>query len=236
MSIYAISDLHLSFSGEKPMDIFGGQWEGHEEKIRKNWMNTIKENDIVLLPGDFSWAMYIEEAHQDFTYLNELPGKKILSKGNHDYWWTTITKMKKFLDENNFQSIDFLYNNSFCFEDKIICGTRGWAFNDTKEDQKIVNREFQRLEISLKSGVEQFGTDKEIIVCGHYPPIINMNNMSVYEKELLQLMKRYNVKKCIYGHLHGIPKNSALEGIFYDIEYKMVSCDYTDFELIKIYE
>lgn len=124
MAIFAIADLHLSLGVGKPMDVFGKNWINHEEKIKKNWLEKVKEEDLVLLPGDFSWAMYLEEALEDFKFINELPGKKILLKGNHDYWWVTLTKMKKFLADNNIENVDFLYNNSYFFENKIIAGTR----------------------------------------------------------------------------------------------------------------
>ena len=126
MAIYTISDLHLSFGENKPMDVFGINWENHTEKIKENWINTVKENDLVILPGDFSWAMHLKDTYMDFEYLNSLPGKKILLKGNHDYWWTSLKKMKEYLEKNNFSNIDFLYNNSFEFENRIIVGTRGW--------------------------------------------------------------------------------------------------------------
>jgi len=126
MSIYAISDLHLSFGDNKPMDIFGEVWDNHTEKIKENWNKKVKENDLVLLPGDFSWAMYLKDTDKDFEYLNSLPGKKLLLKGNHDYWWTTLKKMREYIEENKFENIDFIYNNSYLYEDKIIVGTRGW--------------------------------------------------------------------------------------------------------------
>lgn len=234
MSIYAISDLHLSFNEEKPMNVFGSHWEGHEEKIKKDWISKVNKNDLVLLPGDFSWSMYLNETYKDFEYLNNLPGKKILLKGNHDYWWTTITKMRKYIKNSNFTDIEFLYNNSYLYENTIICGTRGWVLNDIQENQKIANREKQRLEISLQEGIKKYGANKEIIVCLHYPPISDSLNMSTNETELLKIMKKYNVAKCIYGHLHGAAHKSVVEGIHYGIEYQMVSCDYTDFKLIKL--
>ena len=126
MSIYTIGDLHLSFKENKPMSIFGDNWEGHEEKIKKNWIENVKEDDLVVLPGDFSWSMYLKDTDKDFEYLNDLPGKKLLLKGNHDYWWTTITSMRKFLEQNEFKNIDFIYNNAYEFENCIIAGTRGW--------------------------------------------------------------------------------------------------------------
>jgi predicted phosphohydrolase len=135
MAIYAISDLHLSFGENKPMNIFGENWTNHEEKIKKDWQEKVKENDIILMPGDFSWAMYLEDTYKDFEYLNSLPGKKILLKGNHDYWWSTLTKMRKFLEDNNFKNIDFIQNNFYEFDNVLITGTHGWVIDD-QEDNK----------------------------------------------------------------------------------------------------
>ncbi len=200
MAIYAISDLHLSFGSNKPMDIFGVNWENHAQKIKNNWENKVNENDLVLLPGDFSWAMNLKDTYMDFEYLNNMPGKKLLLKGNHDYWWTTLKKMRDYLHENKFNNIDFLYNNSYEFENKIIVGTRGWQEAETKEDIKIIKRENTRLKLSLIDGIEKCGKDKEIIVCMHYPPFIKEEDPDM---NFISLMKQYNVKKCIYGHLHG---------------------------------
>lgn len=233
MSIYAISDLHLSFGDNKPMDIFGESWENHAEKIRENWNKKIKEEDIVLLPGDFSWAMYLKDTYKDFEYLNSLKGKKLLLKGNHDYWWTTLTKMREYLKENDFENIDFIYNNSYEYDNKIIVGTRGWQDGKTSEDKKIIKREVLRLELSLKDGIKKYGKEKDIIVCMHYPPF---NNYEELEFNYIEKMKKYNVKTCIYGHLHGeVAQKEAKEGIVRGIEFKLVSCDYTKFDLVKIY-
>ena len=155
MSIFVIADLHLSFKNPKPMDIFGDNWENHAEKVKEDWNKKVTENDVVVLPGDFSWETYLKDTIQDFTYLNNLPGKKILLKGNHDYWWTTITSMRKFLQENQFTNIDFLFNNSYEFENKILCGTRGWSENEEEDNQKIINRELGRLELSLQDGIKK---------------------------------------------------------------------------------
>lgn len=240
MSIYAIGDLHLSLNKEKPMDIFGGNWKNHEQKIKENWKNTVQDTDLVILPGDFSWEMHLKDMYNDFAYLNELPGKKLLLKGNHDYWWTTLAKMREFLQENKFENIDFVYNNSYLFEDKIIAGTRGWALNDTENSDKMNHREEERLKLSLQSGVDNFG-DKEIICIMHYPPIIeeNKNDANNQSKNLkvsnyVQIMKEYNVKTCLYGHLHGESHKEAFEGIIEGINFKLVSSDYLDFKLYKI--
>ena len=234
MSIFVIGDLHLSFNNPKPMDIFGEHWTGHEEKVKANWRENVTENDLVILPGDLSWETYLQDTKLDFEYLNSLPGKKLLLKGNHDYWWTTLTNMRTFLKENNYENIDFLYNNSYEFEDKIICGTRGWSITDENADEKLINRELIRLEISLKEGIEKYGMDKEIIVFMHYPPITRAKIVADEEMKFVNLMKKYNVKKCYYGHLHGASIIDAIEGNIEGIEFKLVSADGLDFRLLKI--
>ena len=234
MSIYVIGDLHLSFSQNKPMDIFGKNWENHSEKIKQNWIKKVTENDTVILPGDFSWATYLENTYNDFEYLNSLPGKKIMLKGNHDYWWSTLAKMNKYLKENNFENIEFLCNNSFCIEDKIIVGTRGWTNTNLKseENKKILKRENARLKLSIEDGIKKFGENKDIIAFLHYPPFYKEN--VVEEMDFIKTLKKYNVKKCYYGHLHGESHREAIEGLVDGIEYKLVSSDYMNFELLKI--
>lgn len=234
MSIYAIGDLHLSFSTDKPMDIFGKNWENHSEKLKTNWIEKVKENDTVILPGDFSWATYLENTYNDFEYLNSLPGKKIMLKGNHDYWWSTLAKMNKFLQGNNFENIEFLYNNSFCIENKIIVGTRGWINTNLKseENQKILKRENARLKLSLADGIKKYGEEKEIFVFFHYPPFYK--EAVIDDMNFIKTMKNYNVKKCFYGHLHSDSHKEAIEGVIDGIEYKLVSSDYMNFELLKI--
>ena len=232
MAIYAISDLHLSFGNNKPMDIFGINWENHAKKIKENWNKRVNENDLVLLPGDFSWAMYLKDTYKDFEFLNTLPGKKILLKGNHDYWWTSIKKMREYLEENDFKNIDFLHNNSYEFENKIIAGTRGWQDENNNDDKRITKRENIRLELSIKDGIEKYGDNKEIIICMHYPPF---NKYEEIEFNFIETMKKYNVTKCIYGHLHGEESHKeAKEGLVNGIDFKLVSCDYTRFDLFKV--
>ena len=234
MSIYVIGDLHLSFSVDKPMDIFGMNWENHAEKIRENWISKVKENDTVILPGDFSWATYLEETYKDFEFLNSLPGKKLLSKGNHDYWWTTVTSMKRFLKENNFENIDFLYNNAFLIENKIITGTRGWLNAwKSQENYKILKRENERLKISINKGINEFGIDKEIITFIHYPPFYK-EEIIPEEIDFSKTLKNYNIEKCYYAHLHGESHKDAIEGIINGIEYKLISSDYLKFDLLEI--
>lgn len=236
MSIYVIGDLHLPFGVEKPMDIFGGKWQGYTEKLKEDWNKKVKPEDTVILAGDFSWATYLEDTYKDFEYINNLPGKKILLKGNHDYWWTTVTSMKKYLEENSFKDIDFLYNNSFCIEDKIIVGTRGWALLDSENSEKMVKREANRLELSIKDAIEKYGEDKELICIMHYPPITRtkMKNEYTYDSKFLDVMKKYNVKKCYYGHLHGKSHIDAVEGKIEGIEFTLISGDYIEFKLKMI--
>ncbi len=233
MSIYAIADLHLSFSDPKPMDIFGDNWTNHENKIRKNWMEKVKEEDTVLLPGDFSWAMELSDTFKDFEYLNNLPGRKIMLKGNHDYWWNSLKKLNEFIEENEFKNINFLHNNAYEVEGHIIAGTRGWVISNKEEDKPILDRELIRLELSINEGIKQFGEDKPIIICMHYPPT---NNILMENSEFIKLMQKYNVKECIYGHLHGESHTEGIQGNVGGIQLKLVSADYLNFNLEKIVE
>lgn len=230
MAIYAIGDLHLSFNADKPMNVFGEKWQNYENKIKKDWMEKVKENDLVILLGDFSWATYLKQSYEDFLYLDQLPGKKIMLKGNHDYWWTTITNMKNFLKEKEISNIEFLQNNCFEFENIIIAGTRGWNFNDSK----IFNREVMRLENSLEKAVKLNMENKEIITCMHYPPITKSMLEQNIKSQFIDVMKKYNVKKCFYGHLHAQAIDEKVEGILDGIEFRLLSADAVDFKLYKI--
>ena len=229
MAIYIIGDLHLSFGESKPMDIFGENWTNHEEKIKQDWLSKVKEEDTVVHLGDFSWAMHLKDTVKDFKFLDSLPGKKILLKGNHEYWWTTVTNMNNFLEEHNLKNIYFLQNNSFEIEDKVICGTRGWTLlnEDTENSKKMLAREAQRLELSIQDGL---GKNKEIIVFMHYPPIVKQN----IDTEFMKILKKYDIKKCYYAHLHSKSIEDAVEGIVQGIEFKLVSADALDFKLLKI--
>ena len=237
MAIYVIGDLHLSFKNPKPMNIFGDNWENHPEKIKEDWISKVNEEDTVLLLGDFSWAMNLEDALLDFKYINELPGKKIMLKGNHDYWWTTITKMKKFLEENNIENIDFLHNNAYKIDDKIFCGTRGWNLTnieETENSKKIIARECNRFELSINEAISNFGMQKEIIACMHYPPIMQINVMKNESTPFMDVLKKYNIKRCYYGHLHGNSIKEAVQGNINGIDLKLISADSVDFKLTKI--
>lgn len=234
MSIYTIGDLHLSFKENKPMDIFGDNWENHEEKIKEDWIKKVKEEDLVVLPGDFSWAMYLSRTDEDFRYLNQLPGKKLLLKGNHDYWWTTLKSMRNFIEENNFENIDFIYNNSYEYEDTVIIGTRGWSLTDDSEDKKMIKREAIRLELSIQDALNKYGDDKEIMAFMHYPPISRTNLDKNEANEFIRIMQKYDIKQCYYGHLHGNSIEEAIEGKHFGIEFKLISADGLDFKLLKI--
>jgi len=233
MAIYTIGDLHLSFGVNKPMDIFGVNWENHHEKIADDWKNKVKDTDLVVLPGDFSWAMDLSNTYDDFEYLKSLPGKKLLLKGNHDYWWGTLSKNRNFIKENEFGDIDFIQNNSYLFDDKIIIGTRGWIYDTKPENLKILNREKIRLQMSIDDAINNYGNEKEIIVFMHYPPFGKEEILKVYD--LKETLKNYpNIKRCYYGHLHGESCVGAIQGNIDGIEYKLVSSDYLDFKLIKV--
>ncbi|MGE5328201.1 MAG: metallophosphoesterase [Deltaproteobacteria bacterium] len=223
MALFAISDMHLSIGNDKPMDIFSDKWQGHTEKLKENWLKTVTEADTVIIPGDVCWATYINDAFEDFKYIASLPGKKIISKGNHDYWWETMSKMNRFLTENSLENIFFLHNNFFEYEDWVICGTRGWpSVEETKGecDKKMFARELSRLENSLNSAIN---TGKEkIITALHFPPFYSSEN------GFIEVMKKYRVSICLYGHLHG-DFSSARQGLIEGIDFKFVSADYLNF-------
>lgn len=232
MSVFAISDLHLALGIDKPMDIFGGRWLDYMKKIEYNWKNTVKHDDIVVVPGDISWATYIEESYEDFAMLHSLPGTKIISKGNHDYWWTTTAKLKKYVETNAFNSILFLHNNSYNLQGHTICGTRGWKSpgddDFTNEDLKIYKRELNRLEMSLRSAHIEPGNT--LMVAMHYPPFSNKGEPT----EFVDLMKGYNVEICVYGHLHGEATKKAISGEISGIYFHLVSSDHLEFTPLKI--
>ena len=228
MTIHVIGDLHLSGSVQKPMDVFGTQWENHHEKIKYHWEETVREEDMVLIPGDISWAMRLDEAMIDLKWIEQLPGKKVLLRGNHDYWWGSVTKLNAL-----FPDMFFLQNNSTSYEDYIICGTRGWLcpnlYKFDAQDEKIYNRELQRLRISLEKGLAQ--GNKRIIVMTHYPPTNDKMEPSAFTK----IYEDYGVEKVVYGHLHGADGfRGALQGIHGGVAYHLTSCDYLDFKPLQI--
>ena len=226
--LYTIGDLHLSLGCNKPMDIFAG-WSNYLEKLEANWNSKITADDTVVLLGDHSWALKLEESLKDLEYINSrLNGKKILVKGNHDLWWSTMNKLDSFVKSNGFDNISFLFNNAFLVDGVSICGTRGWIReNGEAPDQKVLLREAGRLEASLKEGVKLGG---ELIAFIHYPPIYRAEE-NVYLTDVLQ---RYGVKRCYYAHLHGASIKGALNGFRNGIEYRLVSADGVDFNPVLI--
>ena len=235
MSIWTIADLHLSFCVDKPMNIFGENWDNYEDKVKQDWLSKVKEEDTVILGGDFSWGTYLEETTADFRFINDLPGTKILLKGNHDYWWQTIKSMDKFLKENSFENIYFLHNNSYFVDNKIIVGTRGWNFDFNDSDfERIYERELIRLELSIKDGIQKYGEDKEIICFVHYPPITKNMIENGIKSKYLEILNKYNISRLYYGHLHGASLKEAVEGNIDGVDLKLVSSDYLKFELLKV--
>ena len=227
MALYAISDLHLAFTTDKPMDIFGAKWLKHDEKIKENWIKKITDEDTVLIAGDISWSMRSDESKVDLDWIDALPGKKIISKGNHDYWWGGISKLNRM-----YENTKFLQNNFYTYEDYAICGSRGWILEGsdrfTEKDKKIFDREIIRLKLSLDKAKE--AGYENIVVMIHYPPMNEKRDNSAFTN----LFKEYGVKKVIYGHLHGPSLANVLNGEHEGIEYLMTSCDFLDFDPKRI--
>lgn len=227
MKLFAIADLHLSFGVNKPMDIFGG-WSNHVSRIEENWQKKVSDEDLVVLPGDLSWGMNFEQAKADFAFVNRLNGRKIISKGNHDYWWTTKNKMDNFLLENGFDTIKILHNNHYAFGNVGICGTRGWI-NDNSEpaDAKVLAREAGRLEMSIQSALKY---NLKPVVFLHYPPVYGSDR----NLDILEVLYKYDIKEVFYGHLHGNAKNYAVNGLSEGINYHLISSDFLQFDPMEI--
>ena len=228
MALYAIGDLHLSFGTNKPMDVFGGAWSGYVEKLVEG-LSVIGPEDTTVLLGDVSWAMNFQQAVEDFSFINNIAGRKLILKGNHDYWWSTVNKFSGFCNENGFTNMQLLHNNCFEYEGVALCGTRGWFFEEDQNghNEKVYNREMLRLEASLKEGGE-----REKFCFLHYPP-----RYKGYQcPEILALLEQYHVSRCYYGHLHGYSQNLAMEGDIQGVEYSLVAADYLDFIPRKVLE
>lgn len=223
MALYAIGDLHLCLGAPKPMDIFGGAWVGYMEKLKQGF-SVVKPEDTVVLLGDLSWALDLPSSREDFEWINHIPGRKLILKGNHDYWWSTAAKFDKFCKENQYQNMHLLNNNAYSCENIAICGTRGWFFEEDRSgqhDEKVFKRELLRLEASLKAAGDM---DKMVFL--HYPP-----RYKGYEcTEILELLQRYEVRRCFYGHLHGGSHKLAMEGLWDGVEYRLVAADYLNFK------
>ena len=227
MALYAIGDLHLCLGAPKPMDIFGGAWIGYMDKLEEG-LSIIQPEDTTVLLGDLSWALDLLGARKDFEWINGIPGRKIILKGNHDYWWSTAAKFTRFCQENHFENLHLLNNNCFFYDEWAICGTRGWFFEEERSgqhDEKVFRRELIRLETSLKAA-----GDAPKLVFLHYPP-----RYKGYEcREILELLERYQVRRCFYGHLHGGSHKLALEGQWDGVEFRLVSADYRNFRPFNV--
>ena len=227
MALYAMGDTHLSLGTDKSMEVFGGSWTGYVDKLRDGF-SQVREEDTVVLCGDLSWGMSLSEALEDFRFLDrELPGEKWLVKGNHDYWWTTAAKMNAFFQENGMERLHILHNNCACYGDVALCGTRGWFYEENAgpHTEKVFRRELIRLETSLKAA-----GDRERYCFLHYPPLYK----GYCCQEILDMLTRYEVNACFYGHLHGPSHRLALEGRYGGVNYRLVSADYLGFRPKKI--
>ncbi len=225
MSLYTISDLHLSFGSDKPMDIFRG-WENYVDKITANWNRVVGPDDTVVLPGDFSWALKLQDTLKDFQYLEKLNGTKIICKGNHDLWWSTRKKIEEFFDANNIETVKLLFNNAYLIDDVAVCGTRGWFYDAKDADKKVILREAGRLEASIKEALKLGG---EPVVFLHYPPVYS----DMVCEEIFEIIKKYNIEKVYHGHIHGAGFNKSVAE-FDGVSLKLVSCDCIDFTPVRV--
>lgn len=239
MSLFVIADTHLSCASDHPMDIFGSRWQGYTERLCKNWRAVVGPQDSVILPGDISWAMHLEQAKADFALLDSLPGQKYLGKGNHDFWWETAAKMGRFFEANDLHSLHFLYNNAYVIEDFIVCGTRGWFVEEGQQQtvgevdySKIVNREVQRLKLSLDAALalrKDEHAEKEILVFLHFPPLWNGFECG----EIISLLQQYGIRRCYHGHIHGV-YGIGSERCVGDMKLRLISADFLDFCPLRI--
>ncbi len=228
MSVFAIADLHLSLGTDKPMDIFSG-WTDYVQRLENNWRKLITDKDTVVIAGDISWAMKLEECDKDFAFINSLPGKKILIKGNHDYWWATKKKIDEYLALKGFDTISIIFNNAYIADNLAICGTRGWNYESSGEkDMRILNREVGRLEASIREA-EKSGLEPVVFL--HYPPVYD----TIVCEEIINTLKSHKIKRCYYGHLHGAATHKhAYIGDFEGIKLNLISCDYTGFYPVPV--
>lgn len=228
MGLYAIGDTHLSLGVPKPMDIFGGNWVGYMDKLREN-LYQLTEEDTLLLCGDMNWGLTLEQSFEDFRFLSQVPSKIILLKGNHDYWWTSRSKMESFVKQHEMNNLHFLHNNCFYYENVALCGTRGWFYEEDRGEhsEKIFRRELGRLEASLK---EAGDVEKRCFL--HYPPLTKNYRCD----EIMELLQKYKVKHCYYGHLHGVMHKIAMEGLVENIQFHFIAADFLDCKPIQILE
>lgn len=227
--IFAIGDLHLPGGSEKPMDIFGAHWEGHFVKISRDWMSRVQPHDIILIPGDISWAMQMEAAKGDLYAIASLPGRKILIRGNHDYWWSSISKLRGLLPEGMFA----LQNDAVLLDGYVFCGSRGWTIPEDENDlenQRLYQRELMRVELSLQRGKALAKSGEPMIAMIHYPPV----EVSGQNSPMSELFDAYGVRHVVYGHLHGAANANAFKGMVGQVQYYPVSCDGLGFRLFEL--
>ena len=232
MSVYTLADLHLSFSTNKPMDIFGSLWDNHTEKLLEYWNYMVLPEDTVIVPGDISWAMNVGEALEDFRFINSLNGKKIIMKGNHDYWWQSMKKLSEFVKDNGFDTISFLHNTACIAENLVICGSRGWCCESSpsEEDRKIIAREAIRFELSIEEA-KKLNKDgsRELVAFSHYPVILPGDETS----PILEVLVRHNIKRLYYGHLHGVRESQLIKSAG-GVDLELVSADFRHFTPVRI--
>lgn len=240
MSLYVMADLHLSLSEgtDKSMEVFGPSWANYTERIKRNWEAVVNDDDTVVVPGDISWALKLEEALDDLKFLDKLPGKKIIGKGNHDFWWSTAGKIEKIFADNGIKTIRLLHNNAYRLDDCIVCGTRGWFYDEKQQNtvsetdfEKIVRRESARLEISLKAAEELQGNIKlPVLVFLHFPPVWS----GLVCDPILDILKKYNIKHCYFGHIHGV--YNVKRTFEYDgISFTLTAADYLKFAPMPVF-
>ncbi len=224
MSLFAISDLHLSLGVDKAMDVFRG-WENYVERLEENWKQLVSPEDTVVIAGDISWGLDLAETVEDFKWIDRMPGQKILLKGNHDLWFSTKSKVERFFQEQGFTTLKILFNNAYRYEDLVLCGTRGWMNDQT--DKKVLNRECGRLRLSLEEGKKLGGTP---VVFLHYPPVYGSGDCP----EILEVLHQYQIEQVYYGHIHGYSAGYAINGVREGIHFQLLSCDYLHFTPMKI--
>lgn len=227
MRVFAISDLHLPFGENKPMDVFGG-WDGYTERLYENWQNIVSDDDTVVIPGDISWTLKLENALPDFRFIHDLNGKKIILKGNHDFWWSTVTKIRSFLDANGFDDIAILHNNAYKIGDTVVCGTRGWVYDGTSDfDEKVISREAGRLRTSIVEGVK-LGDNIKVFL--HYPFVYG----EYLCEEIYSVLKEFDIKDIYFGHIHGNGR-SKIVNEYGGIKLHNVSSDLVSFVPQAVY-
>jgi uncharacterized protein len=235
MALFALADPHLGFGVNKPMHIFGSHWSNHERRLADNWTQVVSPEDTVIVPGDISWAMQLEDALPDLRFLDSLPGHKILSRGNHDYWWTSLAKIEKFCRAENLESLSFLRNTCHLVPPRyIICGTRGWILPDdpdfSSDDQKIYLREAGRLRLSLEAAAPLRTAGHELIVCLHFPPFGRDCRPTLFT----DLLDEFSVDQCVFGHIHSNNGFASLSGPPGRVRYRLASADYLDFKPLRL--